>query len=477
MYASPVFPLKLAYGKAWQTGFWCRFKFVSGRLGWRGACSFLAVGAALLAASVVIGEPMAVLAQEEAARKQKQGTQAQPCGQAPQAQPCGQGTAVVTKAKEGTEFTPVPLVGGSSDVGIGGGAMVSYAVTRPGFSPYVFRLELFSMTTMKGRDDGLYVSYQDHYFMAHWPHVIKDQFSFKVRASFTRESALRYYGLGNVSHLPPSANLTDQRFKYDRLHPELRLYGLVHLTKRLVLDLRVNYTLNWLDFGGDTRLAQDLADPELSLTDPGHFHQVVYLGAGVQWDARDTPVATSRGHLQTLRVDWAPGGTRALAMPYRFARFNVASHFYVPVFGPASVLAFRLLGDFLLGDAPVYELARFNDTSAFGGPEGVRGIPGQRYHGKLKVFGNLEWRQVLFGFPFLGKQNKLAAVVFADAGRLWSGVSKWAKRLDGKTLRVHYGLGGGLRLLAGCSFVIRADVAWSRDARPVGAYFGAGQVF
>jgi hypothetical protein len=35
----------------------------------------------------------------------------------------------------------------------------------------------------------------------------------------------------------------------------------------------------------------------------------------------------------------------------------------------------------------------------------------------------------------------------------------------------------GLRLLSGDTFAVRADVAWSPDARPVGLYFAAGEVF
>lgn len=49
--------------------------------------------------------------------------------------------------------------------------------------------------------------------------------------------------------------------------------------------------------------------------------------------------------------------------------------------------------------------------------------------------------------------------------------------LDGTSLGLKVGLGGGLRLVAGKSFVLRADAAWSPDARPVGVYVAAGQAF
>jgi hypothetical protein len=34
-----------------------------------------------------------------------------------------------------------------------------------------------------------------------------------------------------------------------------------------------------------------------------------------------------------------------------------------------------------------------------------------------------------------------------------------------------------VRFQQGSAFVVRGDVAWSPDARPIGAYFTAGQMF
>jgi hypothetical protein len=44
-------------------------------------------------------------------------------------------------------------------------------------------------------------------------------------------------------------------------------------------------------------------------------------------------------------------------------------------------------------------------------------------------------------------------------------------------LGLKVGLGLGARITAGGSFVLRADVAWSKDANPIGAYLAAGQMF
>ena len=137
----------------------------------------------------------------------------------------------------------------------------------------------------------------------------------------------------------------------------------------------------------------------------------------------------------------------------------------------------RGVADLLFGNPPIYELARYEQTGAFGGPNGVRGVPGQRYHGKVKFFGNAELRKNLFDFEFLGKTNKFGVAAFVDGGRLFADYEPRPELDGGKELGLKIGAGGGIRLQAGQSFVIRADVAWSPDARPVGAYLASGHIF
>jgi hypothetical protein len=106
----------------------------------------------------------------------------------------------------------------------------------------------------------------------------------------------------------------------------------------------------------------------------------------------------------------------------------------------------------------------------------VRGIPSDRYHGKRKLFGNLEARSSLWSFFVRGSPYTLGVTAFIDGGRLWAD-TRPAPELDGSGLGLKYGLGGGLRLRKGETFVLRADLAWSPDARPFGFYFLAGHMF
>ena len=148
----------------------------------------------------------------------------------------------------------------------------------------------------------------------------------------------------------------------------------------------------------------------------------------------------------------------------------------MPLFSKRVTLALRLVGDVLFGDVPFYELSRAVDTYAVGGSNGVRGVPAQRYRGKVKVIGNMELRVRLFDIRPFGKLFTVGAAGFLDGGRVWADTRPHPE-LDGSTLNLKYGIGGGLRLMSGTAFVLRADVAWSPDATPVGGYVIAGECF
>jgi len=71
----------------------------------------------------------------------------------------------------------------------------------------------------------------------------------------------------------------------------------------------------------------------------------------------------------------------------------------------------------------------------------------------------------------------LGLAAFLDGGRSWTELGRAHPELDGTGLGLKYGVGGGLRLQEGRTFLLRLDLAWSPDARPLGAYFAAGQIF
>jgi hypothetical protein len=66
----------------------------------------------------------------------------------------------------------VPLAGGDSDVGIGGGAVASLAKFDPDFRPYRWRTEMLALTTFRPNGTGaLEIPFQDYYLQIVAPNL------------------------------------------------------------------------------------------------------------------------------------------------------------------------------------------------------------------------------------------------------------------------------------------------------------------
>jgi outer membrane protein assembly factor BamA len=382
--------------------------------------------------------------------------------------------------KRETEFTIVPFAGGNSDMGFGGGYIASLARVDPELDPYLYRIETAgSITVGKEESGGWRVPYSDVYLLFSFPNLIKDRLGLDLRVSYTLESNLKYYGLGNASRIDPGLEPSDAFFEHARTHPTLRA-TLEYRVKPFAFSLGASYTHNWFEVPEGTRLANDIASPDARVRDlvgGAEEHGAPKAALGVAWDTRDDETSPVRGVYITEQVEVTPG-TIGDAVDYRFARLDTAVHVFVPIIprDRRLVLAARVVNDLLFGEPPFFELPRYEDTFAIGGAKGVRGVPGQRYYGKVKVLSNLELRSELFSAKILGDERRFGIVAFADAGRLWADYRR-DPELDGTGLGLKYGLGGGLRVASGEAFVLRVDVAWSPDANPIGGYLLAGHIF
>ncbi|HVR18476.1 MAG TPA: BamA/TamA family outer membrane protein [Polyangiaceae bacterium] len=390
------------------------------------------------------------------------------------------------EGKHDTDVTVIPYGGADTDIGVGVGVMGSVARKTPDHDPYLWRVESVSLVTFKSdadpTDPKVEFPYIDAYLLLSLPHAVKKRLGLDFRVSYTRELALKYYGLGNASEVPAGAELGDPRFEYAREHPTFRLRSESRFFGSALLIVGFAYTHNWITVPPDTLLAEDRESENARVREalvPTGEHGVAEFTYGLGWDSRNNRVSTTSGHYHTASITLAPGGVPAV--PQSWARANGSLRFYIPLVVRRLTLAVRGVGDLLFGDPPFYELPRSDESNAIGGAKGVRGVPAQRYYGKIKIFSNLELRSRLFDFSVFGQKNSLGAVAFADTGRLWSDYPP-DPELDGdfdwkNGFGLKYGVGGGLRLYGGTSFVVRADVAWSPDARPFGGYLGAGEVF
>jgi hypothetical protein len=379
-------------------------------------------------------------------------------------------------AKTGREFNIVPIVGGDSDVGIGGGQVSSLASLTDVYPGFRWRLESAAFITFKLRDDNVVVPFQDYYLQLALPNLGPGQrLRLDIRPAFTHESTLKYYGLGNAS---PRPALPVALTEYERMHPTLSVEARYRVVYSFYVLAGSGFTYNRLSVPPMTLLAQQQAagTPEVRAI-LGDFasHGVELLTAELQWDSRDDEIVTTRGQFHTLRFRFSPHIGDAL--PYAYQRLTATTRFYFEPIDRWLTVAARLVGDVLWGNPPFYELARFDETPAIGGGKAVRGVPAQRYYGKVKLFGNVEAASMFLPFTLRNKPFVLGLAGFVDAGRSWTELGRAHPELDGTGFGLKYGVGGGLRLKQGQTFVVRFDVAWSPDADPVGAYFAAGQIF
>ena len=184
--------------------------------------------------------------------------------------------------------------------------------------------------------------------------------------------------------------------------------------------------------------------------------------------ARPTQVSaelSGQWHQVKIRVSPRLGND----VPYQYEQYNAIARFYTTLVPNRPQLAVRHgVVDLQTGNVPFYEESRYEDTSAIGGGQGVRGVPAYTYYGRVKAFGNIELRYKAWRFEAISRKWTVGFAGFVDAGRLWTDITTAHLDLDGTGLGLHYGVGGGLRIQQGRAFLVRADIAWSPDARPVG---------
>jgi outer membrane protein assembly factor BamA len=377
------------------------------------------------------------------------------------------------------ELGIVPLVGGDTDVGFGVGELSTLARVAPGVTPYIWSVEsaaFISFAPGRGSEGGTVIPYQDYFIQATIPHLANDRLRLQIRPSFTKETTQRYYGLGNAAAAPADGDMPARDF-YGRTHPTLSVRARYRLFDAFYAELGTSYTQNWLDVRADSTLATEMRGGPTAVRDllgDARNHGVLLGEVTLQLDTRDNEIDPEHGQFHQAKLRVSPSAGTGL--PYAYQQIDLTTRGYVTLVPHRLVAAARAVFDLQLGHPPFYELARYEDTFAFGGLNGVRGVPGQRYYGKLKVFTNWELRSQLVSFTVLGKKLSLGVASFFDLGRLWSELG-YHPELDGRGWNLKYGVGGGLRLQEGRTFVVRADIAWSPDARPVGGYVGAGQMF
>ena len=381
-----------------------------------------------------------------------------------------------TAATSPYEIGVVPVVAYDSSVGTGFGVISNAAHFAEGFSPYRWRLNTLAYTTVKEGLEGEWAFPLQHYYLKlDLPRFISDSIRARLFGRYRRRSNAGYFGVGNNSKVggtdPTLAPSQAFRFyQYDVQYAELDL------------GLRYRLNENFNAFGGLKSWWAGVSPYagsylEQSYQNDGligvNTHGVGRLSFGGMYDSRDKETDPTQGMLHEISFR----GGKNIGIDGVYGGFNATARNFLTLKEKQIVLASRLMFDALWGDAPIYLLARhggLDEGLALGDGHSVRGIPNGRYHGKIKLFGNLEVRLKLFDFRLFGTSNNIGFIAFADGGRIWA---DWASNpeLDGKGLGLKYGYGGGLRMQFGRTFIARTDFSWSPDGR--GTYVNINHIF
>ena len=370
----------------------------------------------------------------------------------------------------------LPLLLGDTDRGVIFGAAAAVARTGQAGSPYAWRILLLVQASIRRQaDDTLQFPFHEDLLRVELPALLHPRLGLDIELGYRRYASSGYYGLGNAS--PNDGVGIDHWNEYSHTHPGVSIGLKWRFPPRvdLLLGLRLSY--NWIALYPNSQLLADSKsdDPtrrELLVGLDNHLQAA--LGFGWRYDSRDHPQWPQQGFVHEISWRLSPG------IAYLYGGINLDSRAYHSLWrGDRLVLAGRLTTDILIGDAPLYELARIGGLHAqelMGGGAGIRGVPLQRYHGKVKLLGNVELRSRFANLAIGAERFALGVLLFVDAGRVWSRLAP-STAFDGSGLGLKLGAGAGLRVAWGHSMLFRCDLAWSPDARPIGFYAGLNHVF
>ena len=388
------------------------------------------------------------------------------------------------------EPTILPLVAYSSDRGFGVGFLGGVVKNHPDYEPHRWGLRARALVFLgpKPGGGGLRVPYQSYKLNFTLPHARGKRIGFAAVLGFRQVATANYFGIGNAAvNERPWEQYEEGSAAYQKAESYYD-YGLTRLwggaQVRITISPQVftfagaRFGWNWADIRDDTKLQEDLTSDDENVTRflvlDDNFGTFEAEG-GVVFSSLDRPTSPSQGMLHELSFRGGPtfgaGGT------YGYGGINAQLRFFLPMLEDRLVGAYRILLDGLFGNPPMPELARYGGTDhefGIGGSNGVRGVPRQRYHGKVKMVSNLEVRSVLLRTKLARRSFDLGLVAFFDTGRIWADW-KPSPEFDGEAFGFKVGVGGGLRLQWGPNFVLRTDVAWSPDG--IGVYLDAGHAF
>jgi len=354
-----------------------------------------------------------------------------------------------------SEVGVLPAIAYDSDLGLGFGAVGSLARFDEGYAPYRWRLAAQTFFSARlDEDDDVDLPFQAHYVSLDMPGLAGGPLRIQANVAFGRFTRNGYYGLRGESE--EREDRGELYHFYDRVFPSGLLNFRLEVMDHLELLLGANGSYNWMNPYPGSKLLED-ADALRGLED----HLQLAANVGVLLDTRDHEFAPTRGTFTEVSSRLSPSGDEL-----SYGTLYLSSQWFAPLYEETLVFAGRIAADAIFGDAPVYELRNFgvlDRTAGPGGTRSVRGVNLHRYHDKRKLIANAELRANAPWGDVIGERMRLGGVAFADVGRV--------------TGTTTVGVGSGLRLQWGETFIIRGDVGYAPIEDTLGIYIDVGHVF
>ncbi len=150
----------------------------------------------------------------------------------------------VPSGESSTEFNILPVVGGSSDIGIGAGFFAGLARIKPGYEPFLWNLQSASLFTFKLEGGTVTLPYQDLSLKLTVPRLFGAPIRMEILGAYTWETTLRYNGIGNASEMRMPVGAGADYDRYKRLHPQIDVSFRVRLVDHVALRFGGRYVQN-----------------------------------------------------------------------------------------------------------------------------------------------------------------------------------------------------------------------------------------
>ncbi len=350
----------------------------------------------------------------------------------------------------GTDYSFVPVLGYTSDIGLFGGGVMQRINYRLNEQPFHSLTSFQALVTTRRN----FITKIDYERVNSFGSDIRSRFLFEGQ----RIRSDTFFGIGNTTTFSTD-EYDEGNFYYENRSVDFRYWGrksLSRIGENGTLDGQFLATISYNDpvSRGDHTIFSQLPPPG------GGGGWVNQLGFGIILESRDSEFIPTSG----IRFETGIGrSTSLLGSDFSFTRFRTeARAYYSPIRNV--VIAQKIEFDYTSGNTPFWELP------VVGSNDGLRGYALNRFRGDSSILHIIELRSWLFSF--LDDYIRVGAQTFMDTGRVFSGEDSFGDITS--DLKQTYGFGGAFSFFNPDLF-FRADIAFSEDLYRI--YFGFGYLF